>query len=142
MRRSARYLDEVLDGPKLFPGDARSRAVVEQWISVESELHAHAMKIIYQLMLGLMRGQTPDLTIVEMARASLGHTLSIMEARLERSEYLVGWSSPSPTSCTSRTSSSSSRASRRPHHGGHPLVGAWWSRCSARPSWRRAIGQG
>jgi len=142
-RAICRYLDEVLDGPKLIPGDVRDRAVVEQWISVESaNFTPHAMKIIYQLMLGPMRGQTPDLTIVEMARASLGHTLSVMEARLERSEYLAGPEFTLADLVYLPYIEFLFACEQGDLITGHPLVGAWWSRCSARPSWRRAAGRG
>src|SRR4051812_27691948 len=46
-RAIIRYLDEVLPGHKLTPSDAKGRAVMEQWISIESSnFTPHAMKII------------------------------------------------------------------------------------------------
>ncbi len=142
-RAICRYLDEVIDGPRLIPGDARSRAVVEQWISVESaNFTPHAMKIIYQLLLGPMRGQTPDPRVVEAGRTSLGHTLSIMEARLEKSAYLGGPEFTLADLVYLPYIEYLFGCEQGDLITGHPLVGAWWTRCSSRPSWRKAAGRG
>jgi len=141
-RAICRYLDEVMDGPRLIPGDARSRAVVEQWISVESaNFTPHAMKIIYQLLLGPMRGLTPDPRVVEAARTSLGHTLSIMEARLEKSAYLGGPEFTLADLVYLPYIEYLFACEQGDLITGHPLVGAWWNRCSSRPSWRKASGK-
>ena len=141
-RAICRYLDEVLDGPKLIPGDARQRAVVEQWISVESaNFTPHAMKIIYQLFFGPMRGQTPDPKVIESARTTLGHTVSIMETRLVRSEYLAGPAFSLADLVYLPYIEYLFACGQGDLITGHPLVGAWWARCSARPSWLEATGK-
>jgi glutathione S-transferase len=141
-RAICRYLDEAFDGPKLIPGDARQRAVVEQWISVESaNFTPHAMKILYQLFFGPMRGQTPDAKVIEAARTTLGHTLSIMETQLVKTEYLAGSTFTLADLVYLPYIEYLFACGQGDLITGHPLVGAWWSRCSARPSWLTATGK-
>ena len=141
-RAICRYLDEALPGPKLIPGDAQHRALVEQWISVESaNFTPHAMKILYQVFFGPMRGQTPDPKAVEAARTTLGHTLSIMEARLEKSAYLAGPGFTLADLVYLPYIEFLFACEQGDLITGHPLVGAWWTRCSTRPSWLKATGK-
>lgn len=141
-RAICRYLDETLEGAKLIPGDARARARVEQWISVESaNFTPHAMKIIYQLLLGPMRGLTPDMKVVEAGRAALGRTLTIMEAQLGKTDYLAGSVFTLADLVYLPYIEFLFACEQGDLITGHPLVGAWWTRCSTRPSWLKASGK-
>jgi glutathione S-transferase len=141
-RAICRYLDEVLPGARLIPGDAQHRAVVEQWISVESaNFTPHAMKIIYQLVLGPARGLTPDPKAVEAGRVALGHTITILEARLEKSPYLAGAEFTLADVCYLPYIEYLFACGQGDLITGHPAVGGWWGRCSARPSWAKAAGR-
>jgi glutathione S-transferase len=90
-RAIIRYLDETLPGQALRPKDARGRAIMEQWMSVEtSNFTPHAMTYIYQHFFGPMRGQQPDLAKVEEAKPKLDKCLEIMDKRLSSVPHFAG----------------------------------------------------
>ena len=141
-RAIIRYLDETLPGVSLTPKDAKGRARMEQWMSIEhSYLTPVAMKIVYQKLFGPMRGVEADEAIVEQARAELSKVLDIANKELTQHEFLAGdtftladiswlpyieylWPSGSGDLVTSRSG-----------------FGGWWSRVSQRPSWLKATGK-
>lgn len=141
-RPIARYLDEVLPGTKLTPSDAKGRAVMEQWISIEtSNFTPHAMKIIYEALFKRMRGATIDESAIQAGRTSVGQTLDILNERLGAVPYFAG------------SDFTIADISYMPYveylfaagHGdlitSRPNVSAWWTRVSTRPSWLKATGK-
>ena len=67
-----RYLDETLPGQSLTPKEPQARALMEQWISVEtSNFTPHAMTYIGQYMFAPMHGKQPDLAKIEEAKPKL-----------------------------------------------------------------------
>lgn len=141
-RAICRYLDEVLGGPKLIPGDAKHRAIVEQWISVESaNFTPHAMKVLYQLFFGPMRGQTPNPAVVTAARASLQHTLAIVERQLAQTPFLAGTEFTLADIVFLPYIEFLVACGQGDLFAASPAVSAWWARCSTRPSWLKAAGK-
>jgi glutathione S-transferase len=85
-RAMCRYLNET-SGGKLVPGDAKGRAKMEQWISVEtSEFTPHAMKFIYQYV--FKRPQEP--AVLEAASSGLDATCPVLDRQLAQTAYLAG----------------------------------------------------
>ena len=136
-RAMCRYINEKASG-KLVPGDSKGRALMEQWISVEtSNFTPHAMKFIYQHTF-----KSPqEAAVLEAAGKSLENTLGILDAHLARSPFFVGdqfsiadigfmpyveYLMASPVKETL---------------GKFPHVTAWWNKVSERPSWRKAAGR-
>lgn len=141
-RAICRYLDEALGGPKLIPGDGKHRAIVEQWISVESaNFTPHAMKILYQLFFGPMRGQAPDQAVVTAARTSLQHTLAIVERQLAQTPFLAGTEFTLADIVFLPYIEYLVACGQGDLFTARPAVSAWWTRCSTRPSWLTAAGK-
>ena len=123
-RAMARYIDGKAGGP-LTPKDARARAIMEQWISIEtSNFAGHAMKFVYQYV--FQREQTPE--VLETAGAGLDLAYATMDRRLATQPFLAGDHSPSPTSVSCRTWSTWRSLRPRPSSTEHPHVAAWWAR--------------
>lgn len=140
-RAICRYLDGRLEGTSLTPADAKARALMEQWISVEASYFTpQAMKIIMNLMFYPMMGKEPDMAAVEAARVETGKVLDIAARTLEKQEYLA----PGGFSIAD--------ISWMPYVGylfgaksgdlitDRPAVAAWWERISTRPSWKKVAG--
>ncbi|MFO0576535.1 MAG: glutathione S-transferase N-terminal domain-containing protein [Polyangia bacterium] len=141
-RAIARYLDETLPGPKLTPADAKGRAIMEQWISVEtSNFTPHAMKIIWEGLFKKFQGVTGDEAVIQAGRTSISKTLDILNERLGQVPYLAGDDFTiadlgyMPYVEYLFAAGHGDLITSRPH------VAAWWSRISARPSWHKATGK-
>jgi len=141
-RAILRYLDEVLPGHKLTPSDAKGRAIMEQWISIEaSNFTPHAMKIIYEGLFKRMQGATPDENLIQAGSAAVSKTLDIMEHRLGTVEYIAGAHFTladigfMPYIEYLFAAGHGELITSRPH------VAAWWTRISTRPSWLTATGK-
>lgn len=141
-RAMCRYIDDSFGGPKVIPGDAKQRALVEQWVSVEtSNFTPHAMKIIHQLVFGPMFGKTPDMAVVEEGRTALGRTLDIMEKQLAKTPYLAGDDFTFADICYLPYIEYVLAAKQGDLFTSRPHVNAWWELCSDRPSWQKATGK-
>lgn len=141
-RAIARYLDEVLPGQALTPKEPRARAVMEQWISIEtSNFTPYAMAYIYQYVFGPRRGQKPDLAKIEEAKPKLEKCLAILDTQLAQGPHLIGdpftladifympyfeyvMTTPAKELIDARSQ-----------------VTAWWKRVSERASWKAVTGK-
>lgn len=139
-RAIMRYLDERLPGTKLTPADARGRARMEQWTSVEySYFSAPTMRLVREKLFHPLRGLPVDAQNVAAARAELARTLDVLDQPLATQPYLAGqefsladigfmpyieylYAAQESELITSR-----------------PQVAAWWGRVSARPSWQTLV---
>lgn len=140
-RAICRYLDGRLPGTSLIPADPKARALMEQWISVESSnFTPQAMKIIMNMMFYPMMGKEPDMAAVEAARVEAGKALDVLGRNLEKQEYLApsGFSiadiSYMPYITYLFGAKSGDLITDR------PAVAAWWERISTRPSWKKVAG--
>ncbi len=140
-RAIIRYLDEKLSGPKLQPGDAKERALAEQWMSVEySYFSPPAMKIAMQLLFGKMQGKAPDMDLVKTSREAVAGVLDVADKALAKQDFFGGktfsltdiswmpyvqylFASEQGDLITSRAATK-----------------AWWERVSTRPSWKKVAG--
>ncbi|HEU4412085.1 MAG TPA: glutathione binding-like protein [Polyangiaceae bacterium] len=142
-RAILRYLDETLPGPTLTPKDAKGRALMEQWISVEtSNFTPHAMAILYQLFFGPMRGATPDQAKVAEASEKLSAATEVLDRQLARGPYVLGDAFTLADICYMPYVEYVTQTSAKDAILSHPNVAAWWGRVSERPSWRKATGKG
>ncbi|WAS92497.1 glutathione S-transferase family protein [Nannocystis punicea] len=141
-RAICRYLDAKLSGPSLMPADTRQRALVEQWISIEtSNFTGPAMKIIYNLVFGKLFGKDPDMAAVEEGRKGVKKAVAVMERQLENRNFLVGdgltladiFFMPYVEYLAAAGEIGLIDASER--------VGHWWRRLSERPTWQQTIGR-
>lgn len=136
-RAICRYLNDKVSGP-LIPGDLKGRAVMEQWISVESaNFTAHAMKFVY---LDIFKRPQDDATM-KAATAGLERTLTVMETRLSQVPYFAGDSFSIADIAFMPYLEYGMNTSAKPIYEKYPQVMAWWARVSERPSWKKATGK-
>lgn len=141
-RAIIRYLDETLPGAALTPKDAKGRALMEQWISIEtSNFTPHAMTIIYQLFFGPMRGAEPDAAKVEEGRQKVAPAVAVLEKQLARGPHLLGEAFTLADICFMPYVEYLTQTPAKDVILSQPNVAAWWKRVSERPSWKKATGK-
>ena len=141
-RAIIRHLDATLPGTSLTPSDPRERARMDEWLSIEqSNFTPSVMKILGQLLFAKMRGEEPQVSVVEDGRAGVRKAVAVLEKRLEGREYLAGGQF------------SLAEISFMPYieylfmcgEGAliteHPHTAAWWTRISERASWQQVRGK-
>jgi len=134
-RAIARYVNDTR-GNKLLPADAKSRALAEQWISLEQGVITPEVSgIVGQRVFAPMFGGKCDEAKVTQHSEKAKQGLDILEKHLSTNQYLAGSSfsladvffmpyfgllfhTPEALLLTSR-----------------PNIAAWWKRVSERPSW-------
>ena len=137
-RAIARYLDQKAGG-KLVPSDAKARAKMEQWISIEtSEFSGHAMKFIYEYV--FKRPQEP--AVLEGAKKALETTCAAMEQTLGKQPYLAGGEFTLADVCFMPYIDYAMGTPAKEIFAKYPHVMAWWNKISERPTWRRVAGKG
>ncbi len=75
----------------MVPKDAKQKALVEQWISVEMSHYKVSEVLVGELMFKKMFGKgAPDATIVDENTKKLHNFYKILEKHLEGKTYIVG----------------------------------------------------
>jgi glutathione S-transferase len=136
-RAICRYINEKVDG-NLIPGDLKSRALMEQWISVEtSNFSPHAMKFVYHHV--FKRPQDP--AVIEAATKGLETALGVMDATLAKTPFLAGSEFSlgdvffMPYIEYAMMTPAKEIIAKFPH------VSSWWNKISERPTWKKATGK-
>lgn len=141
-RAICRYVDSKLSGPSLTPADARERAKMEQWISVEaSNFTPGAMKVIWQLLFSKMRGAEPDLAVAEEGRKAVRKAVDILERSLEGHSFLVGDSLTLADIMYMPYIEYLVAAGEGGLITERERTGAWWKRLSERATWQQVTGK-
>jgi len=141
-RAILRYLDEVLPGHKLTPSDAKDRAIMEQWISIEtSNFTTHAMKIIYEDLFKKMQGAPADSTAIQAGTTGVSKALDILNHRLGEVAYIAGADFTLADICYMPYVEYLFAAGHGDLITSRANVAAWWNRVSTRPSWLTATGK-
>ena len=100
-------------GPTLTPADAKGRALMEQWSSVEDSYFSKpALKVIGERVFKPMFGQPTDEANVEAGKGEPLRTLDVLDAHLARVPFSRGTASRSRISVTCRTSTTCSSRRR------------------------------
>ncbi|RZC56811.1 hypothetical protein C5167_015670 [Papaver somniferum] len=86
------YADKYREqGPDLLGKTVEERAVVEQWLEVESQnYHPHIYNLVKHLLFHPKMGLPIDEKLMEESEENLGKVLDIYEDRLSKSKYLAG----------------------------------------------------
>lgn len=136
-RAICRYLAAKANST-LLPTDLKQRALMDQWLSVEqSNFSPNAMKFVYHYL--FKRPQ--EEAVLGAAAAMIEKTYAALSKPLETNEYLVGDQFTiadigyMPYIDYIAGSPAGEIMAKYPH------VLAWWSRVSARPSWRKVTGR-
>ena len=136
-RAMCRYLNERASG-KLVPNDAKVRAKMEQWISIEtSEFAAHAMKFIYEYV--FKRPQEP--AVIEAAGKALETTCGVMEKQLGATPYLAGSDFTLADICFMPYIEYGMGTPAKDIFAKYPHLMAWWNKVSERATWRKVTGK-
>jgi glutathione S-transferase len=136
-RAMARYIDGKAGGP-LTPKDAQARAIMEQFISVEtSNFSAHAMKFIYHTI--FRREQTPE--VLKAAGAALDLAYSTLDRQLTSQPFLAGNSLTLADVCYAPYLEYLTLTPAAGKLAEHPHVEKWWVSISARPAWKKTTGR-
>jgi glutathione S-transferase len=136
-RAICRYINEKVGG-SLVPGDIKGRALMEQWISVEtSNFTPHAMKFIYHHV--FQRPQEP--AVLEAAGKGLETALGVLEIGLTKSPFLAGAQLSLADVCFMPYVEYAMLTPVKATFAKYPHVSAWWTKVSERPAWHKAIGK-
>jgi glutathione S-transferase len=132
-----RYLDEVLPGQALTPKEPKGRAVMEQWISVEtSNFTPHAMTYIYEYFFHPARGEKTDLAKVEAAKPKLELCLDVLDKHLAKGPHFVGDPFTLADVCYMPYVEYAMGTPAKDLIQARSNVAAWWKRVSERASWK------
>jgi glutathione S-transferase len=136
-RAMCRYLDEKA-GHKLTPKDAKGRAKMEQWISVETEdFTPHIMKFVYAEI--FKREQSAE--TLANATTKLDACCAVLDKALTSSTFLVGDQFTIADICYAPYIEYGMNTAAKATLSKYPHVIAWWNRVSERGSWRKAAGR-
>ena len=140
-RAICRYLNQKAGG-SLVPNTLQGCATMEQWISVEtSNFTPAAMKLIYNYIFFPMQGKAEDPTMIADGNAGVDRALKVLETRLAASTYLAGDTFTIADIGFLPYIEYLMGTPGKALFAGYPAVQAWWTRCSERPSWRKAAGR-
>ena len=127
----------LAEGSHLVPADAKARAFMEQWISIDYSYFGPSFLPIYYMR--FLRKVPLDEAKCAEHEAALLPTLDILESRLAESEYLA---------CTDFSLADLTylcyfamfdKVGLQGLVDSRPKLSAWWKRCSERESWRYAM---
>jgi len=141
-RAIIRHLDATLPGATLTPTDARERAKMEQWISLESaNFTPGVMKILGQLMFAKWRGEEPKMALVEEGRTSVRKAVAVMEKALGEHEYIAGKQFTLADISFMPYVEYLFVAGEGNLITDNPNTSAWWNRISERAGWQQIRGK-
>jgi glutathione S-transferase len=137
-RAICRYLSSKAND-QLTPKDAKARALMEQWISVEqSNFSPNAMKFIYQFVFGRPQEQA----VLDGANGMLEKTFAAISKPLEKNTFLTGDQfTIADIGYMPYLEYLMKAPPAKETFEKYPPVVAWWNRISERPSWRKVTGR-
>ena len=141
-RAIIRYIDATRPGPALTPSNAKDKAKMDQWMSVEQcYFSPAAMKSILEIWYSSMQGREADKSVIAAGLQALERPLAVLDEALAGKEYLVGAFSLADI-CYAPYLQYLQDMGIDGAVKEHANVSAWWGRISSRPSWKKAIGKG
>ena len=136
-RAMCRYINDKANGT-LIPRDAKDRARMEQWISIEtSNFTGPTMKFVFHHI--FKREQTPE--TLQTAGAQLDTALGIMDKQLAGSPFIAGSTFTLADISFMPYIEYAMNTPAKDHFTKHPHVMAWWNKISERPTWRKIAGR-
>ena len=136
-RAMCRYINAKAGG-KLEPSDARGRATMEQWISVEtSDFTPPTMKFIFEHV--FKRPQEPG--VLEAAGKQVDAALVVLDANLAKQPHMAGSQLSIADISFMPYFDYAMMTPLKDTISKHRHVLDWWNRASERPTWRKAVGR-
>src|SRR5688572_19001659 len=131
-----RYLDAQAGSP-LMPVDLQGRALVDQWMSIESaNFSCHVMKFVYQFLLRMEQGPG----VLGQAAGNLDRAVAVLARQLESTAFVAGEAFTLADICYMPCFEYGLLTPAGEQLTRHPSVVAWWSNVRQRPSWRKVVG--
>jgi glutathione S-transferase len=132
-----RYFNAKVGGT-LVPHDARVRAVIDQWMSIETaNFSGHAMKFIYHYLLKIEH--EPD--VLKQASAALETTLEVLAAQLSKQAFIAGPTFTLADICFMPYFEYAMITPARNIIEPKSDVVRWWNMVRERPSWLKVVGR-
>jgi glutathione S-transferase len=142
-RAIVRYLSEKFagQGTPLLGHNVKDKAVVSQWLEVESQnYNPAAAPIVFEKVFKSMMGTATDEAVVAEKTAKLEKVLDVYEAHLAKSKFLAGESfSLADLSHLPYTNMLVHAAGKAELITSRPHVSAWWSTISQRPAFQKVL---
>jgi glutathione S-transferase len=136
-RAMCRYINDRANG-KLVPTDVKARALMEQWISIEtSNFTPHAMKFIYHYF--FQRAQ--DAAVLEAAEKGITTAIGVMEKSLAKNTFIAGSEFTLADVCFMPYFEYAMKSPAKEIVAKHGHVNSWWNRISERPTWQKTAGR-
>ena len=137
-----RYLDETLSGPKLTPETAQDRALMDQWISVESSYFSPAaMKVAFATVFTARLGKPVDEDKLKVGREATTKAAVVLDRHLEGKDFFVANQFTLADICYLPYLDFLFAGKQGDLITDHKHLASWWRRCSARKSWAIATGK-
>ncbi|XP_048137984.1 glutathione S-transferase F9-like isoform X2 [Rhodamnia argentea] len=142
-RAIARYYAEKYkhQGTDLLGKTIEERGLVEQWLEVEAHSYNPPINdLAHEIVVGPLRGLTPDPKLIKENEEKLGKVLDIYEERLSKSKYLAGdFFSLADLSHLPMTQYLVGKMEKEYLIRDRKNVSAWWDDISSRPSWKKVV---
>ncbi|XP_062004969.1 glutathione S-transferase F11-like [Rosa rugosa] len=135
---AAKYADR---GPNLLGTTLEEKALVDQWLEVESHnFNDLVYAVVLQLVVLPSMGETSDLALVRACEEKLKKVFDVYEERLSKSTYLAG----SSFTLADLSHLPAIRFLMDEVKMGHLVterknVNAWWEKISNRPAWKKLM---
>jgi glutathione S-transferase len=139
-RAMARYVDETR-GAKLTPKDAKKKALVEQWISLETSTFTSEISgIVFQrIFLPNFFGGKTDEEVVAKHVEKLGAPLKVLDTHLAKNKYVAGEEFSLADVFFMPYLNLLFTTPEKKIFDQYPNVLAWWGRISSRPTWQKVL---
>ena len=142
-RAMMRYIDETLPGQSLTPKDPKSRALMEQWLYVESEDFNPAVSaIVYQEVFSPMMGGKSDAAKVAEAMTKLTPVMAVLDKHLAKGPHFVGDQFTLADISFMPYTEYAMNTSAKDMMLSHANFAAWWKRVSERGAWKQTTAKG
>jgi len=142
-RAMMRYIDETLPGQSLTPKDPKSRALMEQWLYVESEDFNPAVSaIVYQEVFAPMMGGKTDASKVAEAMTKLAPVMAVLDKHLAKGPHFVGDQFTLADISFMPYTEYAMNTSAKDMMLSHANFAAWWKRVSERGAWKQTTAKG
>lgn len=142
-RAIIRYIAEKYkeQGSALYGRTLEEKALVEQWLEVESQNYNTVVQpIFFNLVVAPMKGMVTDHGIVEASVSKLAKVLDVYEEHLGKHKYLAGdFFSLADLSHLPFTHGLCNYTDKRELFASRKNVSAWIERISSRPEWKKVV---
>ncbi|KAL3715216.1 hypothetical protein ACJRO7_007020 [Eucalyptus globulus] len=136
------YAEKYKDqGTELLGKTIEERGLVEQWLEVEAQnFHPPIFDLVLKVVIGPLRGLTPDPKQLKESEDKLCQVLDIYEERLSKSKYLAGnFFSLADLSHLPFTQYLVGKMGKEYLIRDRKHVSGWWDDISSRPSWKKVL---